>query len=133
MIIDIERIMDEYKGSGRTSEDYDKAHRGLGVVARKLGVISLGLVEKARDQMNKMEYDRIHKLLAEASNNGWISVNDSLPNHADKVLIHHDTYRIDTAVYGADEDGSIFYENMRKDSNKLYPTHWMQLPKPPGE
>lgn len=76
------------------------------------------------------------------SANGWISIEDQLPNLNVNVLMYHEIETTDEGIYPYLEIGYLSapmegenFENlewMDKEHNSLSsPSHWMRLPKPP--
>lgn len=70
----------------------------------------------------------------------WISVNDNLPNHELNVLAILDGQLAVMAYFDFMEEGvtqkvwGYCYDNINDDAvfdDNYYPTHWMELPKPP--
>lgn len=64
-------------------------------------------------------------------NNGWISVNDHLPDSPRQVLIYTDFGGRYAGCYNGDTWFSYGFNTGEEDSRDLVVTHWQELPDPP--
>jgi hypothetical protein len=64
-------------------------------------------------------------------NNGWISVNDNLPDSPRQVLIYTDFGGILTGCYDGDTWFSYGFNTGEEGSRDLVVTHWRELPDQP--
>lgn len=64
-------------------------------------------------------------------NNGWISVNDHLPDSPRQVLIYTDFGGRYVGCYNGDAWFSYGFNTGEEDSRDLVVTHWRELPDPP--
>ena len=66
-------------------------------------------------------------------NNGWISVNDNLPDSQRQVIIYTDFGGILTGCYDGDTWFSYGFNTGEEGSRDLVVTHWQELPDVPKE
>lgn len=64
-------------------------------------------------------------------NNGWISVNDNLPDSPRQVLIYTDFGGRYVGCYNGDAWFSYGFNTGEEGSRDLVVTHWQELPDPP--